>query len=45
MNQSNKRKYKKLCQGEPIGAGMLVAIMRPLVCKIQILLYLLKKKQ
>ena len=29
MNLSNKGKYKRLCQREPIGAGMLVAIMGP----------------
>ena len=27
INLSNKRRYKRLCQGEPIEACMLVAIM------------------
>ena len=29
MNLSNKGKYTRLCQGDPIGAGILVAIMGP----------------
>ena len=29
MNLLNKGKYKRLCQGEPIGACMLVTIMGP----------------